>query len=153
MDFLPADQRDLQEASYWKRFFEFDRFKEGFEWYASFEDLQPYMQGHFKAKAGEPLKVLVPGCGNSDLSQKLIEKMGLKPEDLSIESFDYEKQIVNKMQESRPDALKGSLNYSFGDCTNLDRTTFPNDGFDIAVDKGTFDAIAVSNDEETIEKC
>ena len=44
MDFLPKDQRDLQLESYWKSFFEFDRFKEGFEWYASFEDLAPYLK-------------------------------------------------------------------------------------------------------------
>lgn len=43
MNFLPQDQKDLQEKSYWKKFFEFDRFKEGFEWYASFEDLKQYL--------------------------------------------------------------------------------------------------------------
>lgn len=48
MDFLPADQKDLQTADYWKKFFEFDRFKEGFEWYASFEDLVPYLKQHIK---------------------------------------------------------------------------------------------------------
>lgn len=26
MDFLPANQSDLQKASYWKQFFEFERF-------------------------------------------------------------------------------------------------------------------------------
>ena len=57
------------------------------------------------------------------------------------------------MQETRPENLKKCLNYSFGDCTNLDKTTFPDGGFDLAVDKGTFDAIAVSNDQETIDKC
>ena len=48
MDFLPTDQKDLKLASYWKKFFEFDRFKEGFEWYASFEDLQPYLYNYIK---------------------------------------------------------------------------------------------------------
>ena len=44
LDFLPKDQKDLKEASYWKKFFEFDRFKDGFEWYASFEDLTVYLK-------------------------------------------------------------------------------------------------------------
>ena len=73
MDFLPSDQRQLQDASYWKKFFEFDRFKEGFEWYASFEDLKVYLRDHVKVKADKDgneraLRVIVPGCGNSDLS-------------------------------------------------------------------------------------
>lgn len=44
MDFLPKDQKDLQTKDYWKSFFQFDRFKEGFEWYASFEDLKVYLK-------------------------------------------------------------------------------------------------------------
>lgn len=50
--FLPKDQKDLKEASYWKKFFEFDRFKDGFEWYASFEDLTSYLKQHIKEAEG-----------------------------------------------------------------------------------------------------
>ena len=50
---MPADQKDLAKSSYWKKFFEFERFKEGFEWYASFEDLQEYLKQHIKDKEGD----------------------------------------------------------------------------------------------------
>jgi ubiquinone/menaquinone biosynthesis C-methylase UbiE len=50
IDFLPADSKDLQTSEYWKKFFEFDRFKDGFEWYASFEDLTPYLTQFIKEK-------------------------------------------------------------------------------------------------------
>lgn len=99
MDFLPANQRDLQEASYWKKFFEFDRFKEGFEWYASFEDLKVYLKQHIKVKVEKDgkeraLRVIVPGCGNSDLSEKLVTSMDLQSTQINVESFDYEEAIV-----------------------------------------------------------
>lgn len=45
------------------------------------------------------------------------------------------------------------MNYSFGDCTNLDKDKFKDEGFDVAVDKGTLDAIAVGNDEKTVDMC
>ena len=87
MDFLPADQRQLQDKSYWKQFFEFERFKQGFEWYASFEDLQNYLKMHIKPNETAQ-RVLVPGCGNSDLSQKICCNLGIN--NLIIESVDYE---------------------------------------------------------------
>ena len=43
MDFLPKDQKDLKLSSYWKSFFESDQFKDGFEWYAGFSDIKPYI--------------------------------------------------------------------------------------------------------------
>ena len=68
MDLLPADHKELQSQEYWKKFFEFDKFKDGFEWYASFEDLQYYLAQFIKSKEGATQRILVPGCGNSDLS-------------------------------------------------------------------------------------
>lgn len=57
----------------------------------------------------------MPGCGNSDLSEKLITKLGL--ENLTVESIDYEEGVVKKMEESKPKDL--ALAYKFGDVTNL----------------------------------
>jgi len=150
MDFLPTDQKDLAKSSYWKKFFEFDRFKEGFEWYASFEDLRAYLLQHVKDKQGseERLRVIVPGCGNSDLSEKMCRDLGLK--NIMVESVDYEEQVVKKMQEDKPKDLP--LNYLYGDCTNL-KEQFKDGSFDVAVDKGTLDAIAVDDSEETVNMC
>lgn len=87
-------------SSYWKKFFEFDRFKDGFEWYASFEDLKIYLEPYFK---GDENKTIVPGCGNSDLSQKLFTNMDIK--NLEVLSVDFEEQVVKKMEESKPKEL------------------------------------------------
>ena len=151
MDFLPKDQKDLQLSSYWKQFFEFDRFKEGFEWYASFEDLRPYMGLFINEKEPEAKKrVVVPGCGNSDLSLKLCTKLGVT--NIAVDSFDYEEQVVKKMQGTVPEELKEKLKFSFGDCTDL-KEQYKDEAFEFAIDKGTLDAIAVDDKEETIAKC
>ena len=90
----------------------------------------------------------MPGCGNSDLSEKIVTKLSV--DNIKVESFDYEETVVKKMQDSRGDDLKEKLNFSFGDATKL---TYEPQSFDVAVDKGTLDAIAVSNDQETIDTC
>ena len=144
MDFLPKDQKDLKERSYWKKFFEFDRFAEGFEWYASFEDLQYYLKQHVQ----DGQKILVPGCGNSDLSQKLLQNLGVNG--LNVESIDYEEQVVQKMEESKPKDL--NLVYKVGDVTDLSKL-YKDEQFDCAVDKGTLDAIAVDQEEKTVNMC
>lgn len=145
MDFLPADQKDLQLSSYWKKFFEFDRFKDGFEWYASFEDLQQYLSLYIKEKGQQ--SVLVPGCGNSDLSEKLLTKLGVSG--LKVHSVDYEEAVVSKMEQGKPKDLP--LTYSVGDVTNL--ASLGSESFDFSVDKGTLDAIAVDDKEHTVSQC
>ena len=145
MDFLPKDQKDLNQASYWKKFFEFDRFKEGFEWYASFEDLSYYLKQVIK----DGQKVCVPGCGNSDLSYKILKKLG--PKELTIDSFDYEENVIAKMNENKPKDAE-NLTYRYGDCTNLSKE-YKDEQFNVAVDKGTLDAIAVDVTDEIIKTC
>jgi hypothetical protein len=90
--------------------------------------------------------VLVPGCGNSDLSQKICANLGIK--DLVVESVDYEEQVVQKMEESKPKDMK--LSFKVGDCTDLSSLYADGSRFDFSVDKGTLDAIAVDDNEETI---
>ena len=103
------------------------------------------MKQHITQKDQEQ-KVLVPGCGNSDLSQQICANLGIK--DLVVESVDYEEQVVQKMEESKPKDMK--LDFKVGDCTDLSNLYANGSLFDFSVDKGTLDAIAVDNTEETI---
>ena len=70
--------------------------------------------------------------------------------DIEVDSFDYEEQIVAKMEAEKPQGVK--LTYRFGDCTNLSEV-YQDEQFQVAVDKGTLDAIAVDAREETVNKC
>ena len=68
---------------------------------------------------------------------------------LDVESVDYEEQVVKKMQDKK---LKGlALNYSVGDVTNL--KAYTDEQFSYAIDKGTLDAIAVNDKQETVDLC
>ena len=71
-------------------------------------------------------------------------------DDLEVDSFDYEEQIVAKMEADKPKDVK--LTYRFGDCTDLSGV-YQDAQFQVAVDKGTLDAIAVDDREETVNKC
>jgi ubiquinone/menaquinone biosynthesis C-methylase UbiE len=93
--------------------------------------------------------VLVPGCGNSDLSQKICANLGISK--LVIESVDYEDQIVKKMEDEKPKDLR--LSFKVGDCTDLSDLYKEGSLFNFAVDKGMLDAIAVDAVEETVKKC
>ena len=91
--------------------------------------------------------MLVPGCGNSDLSEKLLTKLGVNG--LTVESIDFEETVVEKMESSKPKDLK--LNFKVGDVTDL--KNYQDSQFDSAIDKGTLDAIAVDNEEKTVAMC
>lgn len=54
------------------------------------------------------------------------------------------------MQSSKPADLP--LNYVFGDCTNL-KDQYEDGKFDVAIDKGTFDALAIDDSKETVDRC
>jgi len=60
-------------------------------------------------------KILVPGCGNSELSLKLVEMLGQK----SVLSVDFEREIIDAMEEAQPDYTKGYLNYEKMDITDM----------------------------------
>ena len=68
---------------------------------------------------------------------------------LKVDAVDYERTIIEKMQESKPDGL--ALAYKYGDVTNLEDTIAGQ--YNYAIDKGTLHAIAVDDTEETIKKC
>lgn len=71
---------------------------------------------------------------------------------MQVDSFDYEETIVKKMEDNKPKELSNRLSFRFGDCTNL-KDVYEDGKFNVAVDKGTLDAIAVDVRDETIEKC
>lgn len=108
--------------------------------------MKQYLLTYIKASE-ETQRVIVPGCGNSDLSQKLLTDLGVSK--LDVESVDYEEQVVKKMQDTK---LKGlALNYAVGDVTDL--KAYKDEEFSYAIDKGTLDAIAVNDKKETVDLC
>lgn len=84
--------------------------------------------------------VLVLGCGNSLLSEKMHLKMGLT----KITSIDFEESVIKKMiHREKP------IEYQVMDMLNM---TFENGSWDYALDKGSLDALCADATPETASK-
>ena len=63
---LLASQPDFRSLDFWQQFFLAQK-QQPFEWYGGYEQLQKLLRRLVPTSS----KVLVPGCGNSDLSAGL----------------------------------------------------------------------------------
>jgi len=85
-------------------------------------------------------KLLVLGCGNSLLSEKMNLKMGID----KITSIDFEESVIRKMQNRGK-----SIDYQVMDVLNM---SFEDGSYDYAIDKGTLDALCSDQSPETAAK-
>ncbi len=92
MDLLPKDHKQFQDETYWSKFFQDKKTKQGFEWYATMAELDYYFKQTIKDKES---KILVPGCGNSVLSEQLHKALNLKH---PVVSIDFEEQVIKRMK-------------------------------------------------------
>ncbi|KAG8799879.1 hypothetical protein FRC17_007012 [Serendipita sp. 399] len=112
-----------------------DRRDDGvFDWFKSFKDVE----GHFSALIPDKsASILMLGCGNSTLSEEMYDA-GYT----NIVNVDYSGIVIEKMKarnEGRP-----LMQWLEMDVRNL---AFDSASFDIAIDKGTMDAmLAVKGD-------
>ena len=65
---VPTSLADFRSAEFWNGFFR-ARNEQAFEWYGAWRDLQALLLPFLKESTSKA--VLVPGCGNSDLSAGL----------------------------------------------------------------------------------
>lgn len=137
MDLLPKDHKKFQDQEFWAKFFQDKKTEQGFEWYATYEDLEYLLKMTLKDKEQ---RLLVLGCGNSLLSEKMHQKLGLK----KITSIDFEENVVKKMKNRDV-----PVDYQVMDMLNM---TFPDESFDYAIDKGSLDAVCADNTPETAAK-
>lgn len=122
----PKNQQHYQDSGYWERRFQDT---EGvFDWYATWQELGLVFR-EFCPASSEP-EVLVVGCGNSALSSEMC-KAGYK----RIVNIDIAAPAVEKMAQEFVDL---AMEWRVMDATRMD---FAADRFDLAVDKGTLDAM------------
>lgn len=77
-------------------------------------------------------KVLVVGCGNSPMSVDMYRDGFTQ-----IISTDYSEPVIKFMRDKHPD-----LQWEVMDCMHLE---YPNETFDMVIDKGTMDALLCGN--------
>ncbi|XP_030627442.1 eEF1A lysine and N-terminal methyltransferase isoform X1 [Chanos chanos] len=128
MNLLPRTAEEFSSADYWERFFR-KRGDKAFEWYGDYNSLCGVLHKYIKPRE----KVLVLGCGNSELSEQLYDVGYRNQVNIDI-SETVISHMIQRNAERRPD-----LTFQRVDAT---QTGFESASFQAALDKGTLDAMA-----------
>ncbi|XP_069867250.1 eEF1A lysine and N-terminal methyltransferase-like [Dipodomys merriami] len=134
---LPKSSRDFGSADYWEKFFQL-RGKKAFEWYGSYLDLCGLLHKYIRPRE----KVLVIGCGNSELSEQLYD-VGYQ----DIVNIDISEVVIRQMKE-RNASRRPRMSFLKMDMTQME---FPDASFQVVLDKGTLDAVLTGEEEETLQ--
>jgi hypothetical protein len=87
----PAKPRDFNDLEYWQGFFK-ARKGNAFEWYGEFADFASLLSRECGSSASP--SILVPGCGNSELSSGLYDA-GFE----NIVNIDFSKDVIVEMMK------------------------------------------------------
>ncbi|XP_009896549.2 eEF1A lysine and N-terminal methyltransferase [Dryobates pubescens] len=139
MELLPRSPGDFGSARYWDRFFR-QRGQRPFEWYGAFPELCPVLHKYVRPCD----KVLVVGCGNSELSEQMYD-VGMCE---GIVNIDISDAVIRQMRE-RSGSKRPKMSYLVMDVFQMD---FPDAEFQVVLDKGTLDAILTDEEEATLAK-
>ncbi|XP_025979230.2 eEF1A lysine and N-terminal methyltransferase isoform X2 [Dromaius novaehollandiae] len=139
MALLPRSPREFGSAAYWERFFR-QRGERPFEWYGALPELRAVLRRYLRPRD----KVLVVGCGNSELSEQMYDA-GMCEDIVNIDISDA---VIHQMQE-RSASKRPKMSYLLMDMLQMD---FPDALFQVVLDKGTLDAILTDEEEATLAK-
>uniref|UniRef100_A0A3Q3VPQ6 eEF1A lysine and N-terminal methyltransferase n=1 Tax=Mola mola TaxID=94237 RepID=A0A3Q3VPQ6_MOLML len=128
MSLLPRTAEEFSSAEYWERFFK-KRGEKSFEWYGDYNKLCGVLHKYIKVQH----KVLVVGCGNSELSEQLYD-VGYK----HLTNIDISETVVAHMNQRNAERRPG-LTFQQVDAT---QTPYEDASYQAALDKGTLDAVA-----------
>jgi len=126
--------------SYWDDAYADKKYGESFDWYGSWEERD--LQGHSLRDIVGPAiskdsNILMMGCGNSNLSVLMYEE-GFR----NMANIDISEPVIAHMR-SKHGHLKG-MTWTTMDAGSLD---FNNGSFDVAIEKGLFDALYAGTGE------
>ncbi|GER28789.1 S-adenosylmethionine-dependent methyltransferase [Striga asiatica] len=127
---------DFTSKENWDQFFTIRGSDDSFEWYAEWPQLKSLLTSSLLAQS-EPLKaaavnILVPGCGNSRLSEHLYDA-GFT----NITNVDFSKVVISDMLRRNVRDRPG-MKWRVMDMTAMQ---FANAAFDAILDKGGLDAL------------
>ncbi|XP_038614395.1 eEF1A lysine and N-terminal methyltransferase [Tachyglossus aculeatus] len=138
MNLLPRSCKDFGCAAYWEKFFR-QRGPAAFEWYGSYGQLAALLHKYLRPSD----RVLVVGCGNSELSEQLYD-VGFQ----DIVNIDISEVVIEQMKE-RNAGRRPRMSFLRMDVTRLE---FPDGHFQVVLDKGTLDAVLTDEEEATLER-
>ncbi|XP_038720806.1 eEF1A lysine and N-terminal methyltransferase isoform X1 [Tripterygium wilfordii] len=130
-DDLLSTLTDFTSKENWDKFFTIRRADDSFEWYAEWPQLRHTLLS-LLTNSSSSLQILVPGCGNSRLSEHLYDA-GFR----DITNIDFSKVVISDMLRrnvrERPD-----MRWRIMDMTSMQ---FTDDTFGAVLDKGGLDAL------------
>ncbi|XP_061860192.1 eEF1A lysine and N-terminal methyltransferase isoform X2 [Colius striatus] len=139
MALLPRSPAEFGSARYWERFFR-QRGDRPFEWYGTFPELCPVLRKYVRPRD----KVLVVGCGNSELSEQMYDTGVCE----DIVNIDISDAAIRQMRQ-RSGSRRPRMSYLLMDMLHMD---FPDAHFQVVLDKGTLDALLADEQEATLAK-
>ncbi|KAM5536605.1 hypothetical protein V8D89_009700 [Ganoderma adspersum] len=146
-DTLPKKNEEYGTREYWDARYTQESEETPFDWFKSYKDIADIMRGLIPDKSS---RILMLGCGNSTLSQDMYED-GYK----TIVNTDYSGILIEKMKHKHAD-LAPEMEWHEMDIRDL---KFDADSFDVAIDKGTMDAMMTAKadvwdpPEEVVQNC
>ena len=134
---LPKSHDDFRSQAYWDTFFKLRQKSGGtFEWYGEWKDIAPVVSGWLTPAS----RVLVIGCGNSNLSADLYD-WGVR----NIVNVDFSGLVIAEMKAKN--AARGEMQWVECDVKAL---PFDAASFDAVLDKGMLDAMAAEDTEPVL---
>ncbi|KAE8677584.1 hypothetical protein F3Y22_tig00111505pilonHSYRG00024 [Hibiscus syriacus] len=127
---------DFTSKENWDSFFTIRGSDDSFEWYAEWPQLRdsllPLLQQQPSPSSSSSLQILVPGCGNSKLSEHLYDA-GFG----DITNIDFSKVVISGMLR-RNVRDRPNMRWRVMDMTQMQ---FPDDTFGVVLEKGGLDAL------------
>lgn len=133
MNVLPDKNEEYGTKSYWDQRYSQESVEDSFDWFKSYSDLADIIHELIPDKSS---KILMLGCGNSKLSEDMWED-GYH----NIVNTDYSKTVIEQMR--RRHEVRPEMEWHEMDVREL---KFDDSSFDVAIDKGTMDAMMTSKD-------
>ncbi|KAH7881780.1 S-adenosyl-L-methionine-dependent methyltransferase [Phlebopus sp. FC_14] len=144
---LPPKNQDYGTKEYWNLRYSQETADSSFDWFKSYADLADHIRVLVPDKKS---RVLVLGCGNSKFSEDMWDD-GYT----NIVNVDYSAVVIEQMR-IRHSGSRPEMEWHEMDVRSL---AFPDASFDIAIDKGTMDAMMTASTdvwdppEEVIKDC
>ncbi|XP_021745567.1 methyltransferase-like protein 13 [Chenopodium quinoa] len=130
---------DFTKKENWDKFFTLRGSDDSFEWYADWPQLKPPLfsllspsTSTSSSSSSENLQILVPGCGNSRLSEQLYDA-GFH----DITNLDFSKVVISDMLR-RNVRDRPHMRWRVMDITSMQ---FADETYDVVLDKGGLDAL------------
>ncbi|KAF9466031.1 S-adenosyl-L-methionine-dependent methyltransferase [Collybia nuda] len=132
MSILPTKNEEYGTKGYWCERTSRESNDADFDWFKSYSELAPTIQELIPDRTS---RIIMLGCGNSKLSEEMWED-GYK----NVINVDYSSVIVEKMRQ-RHEIQRPNMEWHEMDVRDL---RFGDEMFDVAIDKGTMDAMMTS---------